>query len=320
MYTMDSIHTMDEIPTTDGIRTANQLLYRLAALLVLSAVLVSSACREPDAPASTGTDGDLRAAQPDTVETQTGTWTQVWGDEFDTPDLDTTKWTHETGGHGWGNQELQYYTDRPENSRVEDGRLVIEARREAYEGREYTSARLNSTETWANGRFEIRAKLPPGRGTWPALWMLAEEESYGDAYWPDNGEIDIMEHVGYNPGVVYAYVHTDAYNHIDNTQRGDSISVPTAVDDFHVYALEWTRKEIRAYVNDTHYFTFPNERRTSDAANYRQWPFDRPFFLLMNIAVGGTWGGRRGVDADVFPRQMEIDYVRVYQRNGDSES
>ena len=242
------------------------------------------------------------------------TWTQVWGDEFGYEGQpDSAKWSFDTGGDGWGNEEEQYYTDRRANARVNGEHLVIETRREAFEGRAYTSARLNSRETWTYGRFEVRARLPGGRGTWPALWMLAAQDVYGEAYWPDNGEIDIMEHVGYDPGVVHATVHTEAYNHAQGTQRGASKQLAEATTDFNVYAVEWTPEEIRAFVNGTEYFSFANERRTRSSATYREWPFDQPFFLLMNIAVGGTWGGAEGINADAFPQTMAVDYVRVYQ-------
>ncbi len=247
-------------------------------------------------------------------------WELVWADEFDYEGLpDATRWSYDVGGHGWGNQELQYYTERrPENARVEDGRLVIEARREPWQGRDYTSARLvtRGKGDWTYGRFEVRARLPSGRGTWPAIWMLASGHTYGDSYWPDNGEIDIMEHVGYNPDVVHATVHTRAYHHSIGTQRGAQIHVPTARTDFNVYAVEWTPRAIRAFVNDSLYFTFENERLTNPDAGYAEWPFDHPFHLLLNIAVGGSWGGAQGVDEAIWPQRMEVDYVRVYQPEG----
>lgn len=238
-------------------------------------------------------------------------WVQVWGDEFEDEGLpDSSKWTYETGGHGWGNEERQYYTEaRRKNARVEDGHLVIEAHREAYEGNEYTSARLNSGTSWTYGRFEIRARVPAGRGTWPALWLLASQDTYGDAFWPDNGEIDIMEHVGHTPNVIHSTIHTAAYNHVEGTQRGESIDVPDATSSFHVYALEWTPEEIRSYVDGEQYFSF---RKGSDA-DYETWPFNHDFHLIMNVAVGGTWGGAEGVAPDVWPERMLVDYVRVYQ-------
>lgn len=242
-------------------------------------------------------------------------WQLVWADEFNYTGLpDPAKWKYDTGGHGWGNKELQYYTEaRKENARVENGSLIIEARRDRWKGHEYTSARLVSKGKgdWTYGRFEARAKLPSGKGTWPAIWMLPTNWSYGG--WPSSGEIDIMEHVGYEPNVVHSSVHTKKYNHSIGTHKTAKTTLSTATTEFNVYAVEWTPEEIRGYVNDRHYFTFKNERLTNVDADYRQWPFDQPFHLLLNIAVGGTWGGARGVDRNIWPQRMEIDYVRVYQ-------
>ena len=273
----------------------------------LSLVLVSLVHCGTSAPqAPTGE----RAPQP------SGAWRTVWADEFDGDGLpDPSKWSYETGGHGWGNNELQFYTgSRPENARVQGGVLIVEARREPREGKAYTSARLNSRQGWTYGRIEARAKLPRGRGTWPAIWMLPMRGSYGGGGWPDNGEIDIMEHVGFDPEVVHASVHTRAYNHVDRTQRTARVTVPGAQDEFHVYAVEWTADEIRAYVDDRMYFTFRNERPGNPQADWRQWPFDRDFRILLNVAVGGNWGGQKGVDETIWPQRMEIDYVRVLQR------
>jgi beta-glucanase (GH16 family) len=239
----------------------------------------------------------------------------IWADEFNYDGLpDREKWSYDVGGHGWGNKELQYYTDRrKENARVENGSLIIEARRDHWRGHEYTSARLVSKTKgdWTYGRFEVRAKLPDGRGAWPAIWMLPTDWKYGG--WPNSGEIDIMEQVGYEPQLVHTSVHTKAYHHLISTQKTAKITVENATTEFNVYAVEWTHEEIRGYVNDRHYFTFKNERLTNTAADYRQWPFDQPFHLLLNIAVGGTWGGSRGVDQSIWPQRMQIDYVRVYQ-------
>ena len=241
----------------------------------------------------------------------------VWSDEFDYTGLpDPAKWAYDVGGHGWGNKELQNYTDRrKENARVENGVLVIEARRDGDANNPYTSARLvtKGKGDWTYGRFEIKAKLPSGRGTWPAIWMLPTQRSYGTGYWPDNGEIDIMEHVGYEPDVIHASAHTKAYHHSIGTQKSDKTKVDTARSDFNVYAVEWTPQEIRWYINGRQYFKFNNERLSNQAADHRHWPFDKPFHLLLNIAVGGTWGGKHGVDESIWPQRMEIDYVRVYQ-------
>lgn len=244
-------------------------------------------------------------------------WQLVWSDEFDYSGLpDSTKWGYDIGGGGWGNEELQYYTEgRKENARVEKGRLIIEARRDGLEDNKYTSARLVSKNKgdWTYGRFEARAKLPFGRGTWPAIWMLPSQKSYGDTGWPDNGEIDIMEHVGFDPEVVHGSAHTKAYYHSIGTQKTSKIRVPGACTKFNLYAVEWTPKEIRWYVNGTHFFTFSNERLSQPKFDYRQWPFDKPFHLILNLAVGGGWGGAQGVDDSIWPQRMEIDYVRVYQ-------
>ncbi len=242
----------------------------------------------------------------------------VWSDEFEADGLpDARKWRYETGGSGWGNNELQYYTERdPDNARVENGRLVIEARKEEYQGKAYTSARLRTRGVgdWLYGKIEVEARLPSGRGTWPAIWMLPSQQSYGTTYWPDNGEIDIMEHVGYDPDVVHATVHTRAYYHSIGTQKGAQKTVPTARSDFHVYSIEWEPDSIRAFIDGTPYFTFRNERLTNPDATWQEWPFDKPFHLLLNLAVGGDWGGAQGVDPSIWPQRMEVEYVRVYQK------
>ncbi len=224
---------------------------------------------------------------------------------------DPDRWRYNVGAGLWGNQESQFYTDaRLENARVENGHLIIEAHREPYRGRQYTSARLVSREDWTYGRFEVVAKLPSGRGTWPAIWMLPDLRQYGG--WPRAGEIDIMEHVGHDPDRVHSTVHTAAYNHRIGTHKGASTLVPTARSDFHLYAVEWTPAEIRGFVNDRHYFTFANERLRDPAADETHWPFDHPFHLILNIAVGGSWGGQQGIDRDIWPQRMVIDSVRVY--------
>jgi beta-glucanase (GH16 family) len=259
-------------------------------------------------------DSPDQVASP-TAPTGVEEWRLVWSDEFDSPGLpDSSKWTADVGGSGWGNNELQYYSEaRPENARVEGGLLIVEARREPLGGRAYSSARLKTRTGWMYGRIEVRAKLPRGRGTWPAIWMLPQKGTYAQGGWPDNGEIDIMEHVGFDPEMVHASVHTRAYNHVDRTQRTAQTPVPGAQDDFHVYAVEWTAERIRAFVDGREYFAFANERLSNPQADWRQWPFDREFHILLNLAVGGNWGGQRGVDESIWPQRMEIDYVRVLQ-------
>jgi beta-glucanase (GH16 family) len=234
----------------------------------------------------------------------------VWADDFDTPGApDPSRWRYDVGGGGWGNHELEFYTrNRRENARVEDGHLIIEARRERWEKRDYTSARLvtKGTGDWTYGRVEVRARLPKGRGSWPAIWLLATTP--GRLRWPDDGEIDIMEHVGFDPGIIHGSIHTKRYNHIIGTQKTATVAVADAMDAFHVYTTEWDRQRLRIFVDDREYFSFANEHTGRDT-----WPFDAPFHLLLNIAVGGDWGGKEGVDNAAFPLRMEIDYVHVYQ-------
>ncbi|MEM6782403.1 MAG: glycoside hydrolase family 16 protein [Bacteroidota bacterium] len=253
--------------------------------------------------------------------TQAQDWQLVWADEFDYEGLpDSTKWAYDVGGWGWGNNELQHYTEADlDNARVQDGVLTIEARHEPTEGKDYSSARLltRGKAAWTYGRIEVRAQLPHGLGTWAAIWMLFEDRVHSEQGWPDNGEIDIMEHVGFDPGVVHATVHTKAFNHMHGTHVGDKIDVPAFDEAFHEYAIEWTPTEIRAYVDDEHYFTYANTsaaftEETGQPA-WASWPFDHPHHLILNIAVGGNWGGQQGVDPAVFPQQMRIDYVRVYE-------
>lgn len=243
----------------------------------------------------------------------------VWYDEFDyvgPPNPD--KWNFDIGGGGWGNQELQYYTDRPENAYVDNGVLRISLIRESYSFRHYTSARLTTKDraAWLYGRIEVRAKLPEGLGTWPAIWMLPVNSPYGG--WPHGGEIDIMEHVGYAPNIIHSTIHTNQYNGMIGTQIGNSRQVPTATTAFHVYAVEWTETALDFYVDDTLIFSYPfiiDDFNQLDPSEYwKIWPFDQEFYLILNIAMGGTWGGLMGVDPNFTYTEMLIDYVRVYQR------
>lgn len=237
----------------------------------------------------------------------------IWHDEFDyTGKPDPKLWSYHLGDGcpqlcGWGNNELQYYTDKSENVRVENGRLVIEAHKEQAGNSAYTSARVRSVKEVSPkyGYIEIKAKLPFGRGSWPAIWMLPDSLKYGG--WPKSGEIDIMEHVGYDPGVVHGTVHTEDFNHIKGTQVGKQKTVADFDKAFHVYAINWTEKKITFLIDGIPYHVFENNGSGSDA-----WPFDHPFYLIMNIAVGGGWGGREGVDESIWPQRMEVDYVRVY--------
>ena len=248
----------------------------------------------------------------------------VWSDEFTqegTPDA--MKWTYEEGFRR--NEELQFYTRRPENVRVENGMLVIEARREQYanpgfrstkssdwrksrEHAEYTSASVTTRgiASWRYGRVEVRATLPGGRGMWPAIWMLGTDRRAG---WPACGEIDIMEYVGHDPKTIHGTVHTARYNHVKGTQKGKTLKVSQPDQEFHVYAIEWDKNKIDFFVDGEKYFTFTNEETGKDA-----WPFDEPHYLILNTAVGGSWGGQKGIDETIFPTRYEIDYVRIYQK------
>lgn len=238
----------------------------------------------------------------------------IWSDEFDYEGSpDSSKWTYDigTGSWGWGNNELQFYTDRLENAYVKDGILYIRALKESYEGSEYTSARITTKNIgdWTYGRIQVRARLGSGTatGTWPAIWMLPTDNVYG--VWPASGEIDIMEHVGFDTGTVYGTVHTDSYNHIIGTQDGGEILIDT--DSWHVHEIVWEEEQIAFVVDGFTYHTFNRD----DDATYAEWPFDEQFHLILNMAVGGSWGGVLGVDESSFEGDgqiLEIDYVRVY--------
>ncbi|MGA4643771.1 glycoside hydrolase family 16 protein [Limisphaera sp. 4302-co] len=254
-------------------------------------------------------------------------WKLVWADEFDRPGLpDPTRWNYEEGFVR--NRELQYYTvARTNNARVENGLLIIEAHKERFPNRrhrpdapperwqqsrqfaEYTSASLTTRDraSWTYGRFEIRARVPGGRGTWPAVWMLGTNIT--EVGWPACGEIDILEYVGHEPGIVHANVHTRGYNHVRGNGRGARLRVPDAETNFHTYALEWTPERLDFFVDDRKFFTLENDGTGADS-----WPFDAPQYLILNLAIGGAWGGQQGVDDSIFPCRFEIDYVRVYQR------
>ncbi len=240
----------------------------------------------------------------------TDIWKLVWSEEFNYNGLpDSTKWSYDVGGHGWGNNELQYYTLASiANAEVNKGSLKIKVLHQPMGNREYTSARLitKGKADFTYGKIEIRAKLPAGRGLWPALWMLGS--NIGTIRWPDCGEIDIMEHVGFEKDSVFGTVHTKAYNHIKGTQKGKKIFIANPYDSFQRYSIEWTPKRMDFFVNNTLYNHFPNEHKTID-----EWPFDSPFFLILNVAVGGNLGGKQGIDSSIFPASMEVDYIRVYK-------
>lgn len=239
----------------------------------------------------------------------------IWSDEFNYSGLpDTTKWGYDLGDGcpgncGWGNNEWQYYTaNRLENARVEDGHLIIEARKEKMGTKDYTSSRMVSRHKgdWTFGRIAVRAKLPKGLGVWPAIWMLPTDWVYGG--WPNSGEIDIMENVGYMPDSLFGSVHTERFNHILRTQTTKGVFSPTLSSQFHEYSIEWNAEKIDFFFDGKQYLTFRNRHEGSGA-----WPFDQKFHLLLNIAVGGNWGGAKGVNTLIWPQRMLVDYVRVYR-------
>jgi beta-glucanase (GH16 family) len=236
-------------------------------------------------------------------------WKLTWSDEFNYTGLpDSTKWSYDVGGNGWGNNELEYYTNAsPENASVSNGTLKIKAIHENKDNREYTSARLvtKGKKEFTYGKIEIRAKLPPGRGLWPAIWMLGADA--GKVGWPLCGEIDIMEHVGFEKDSVFGTIHTKAYNHIIGTQKSKKAYIDNPYGQFHLFSIEWTPEKIDFFLDNKLYNHFENEHKT-----IAEWPFDSPFFLIINMAVGGGLGGKMGVDNSVFPAILEVDYVRVY--------
>jgi len=232
-----------------------------------------------------------------------------FADEFRGTRVDPRVWRFDASrnAEGWANHEKQYYDAR--NARVANGTLVIEARRERPRGadsggQDYTSAKLVSREALGYGTYEIRAKLPCARGTWPAVWMLPATGN-----WPAMGEIDIMEMVGWDATVVHATVHSEAYNHVRGTQRGAQVTVPTACTAFHRYQLEWRSDAILIGVDGRAYMRVANDRPGGAAA----WPFDRPFQMILNLAMGGDWGGTRGIDDAALPQRMTVDYVRYWR-------
>lgn len=239
----------------------------------------------------------------------------VWQDDFDyTGAPDSTRWGYDLGDGcpnscGWGNNEAEFYTKDLKNARVENGTLIIEARKESLGIKTFTSSRLVTKlkGDWKYGRIEVRAKLPRGKGTWPAIWMLSTDWKYGG--WPASGEIDIMEHVGFDPGVIHGTLHSKKYNHVMQTQQEGKTLIPDCQDAFHVYAVDWAQNQIDFLVDNKIYYSV--KRNPND--DFTGWPFDQRFHLILNIAVGGNWGGMQGIDPDIWPQQMVVDYVRVYQ-------
>lgn len=250
----------------------------------------------------------------------TGEYRLVWSDEFDDEPADgqpwaepSDSWIFETGGTGWGNDEEQYYVDKSYDgktvSKVKDGCLILTAYKldRPLDGKKYISARMTTKRSWTYGKMEMRAKLPAGRGTWPAFWMLPAARTSDNLL---DGEIDIMEYVGCEPDIVWFSLH----NKKDRTDEGKnlltmSLKLESPETEWHTYGVEWTAEYIQAYVDGIPYYTFRND----GSGDPKSWPFDKPFNIKLNIAVGGSWGGYMGVDDSIFPTEYIIDYVRVYQ-------
>lgn len=242
-------------------------------------------------------------------------WSLVWSDEFDGKSIDTNKWTFDIGNWGWGNQELQYYTDnREENLRLEDGTLIIEAHKNDM-NEKWTSARLTTRgkQTFLYGKIEFKAMVPPNKGNWSAGWTLGD--NYVDELsWPYCGEIDILESVGYEMdnangnGIAHASVHCGAYYFKLGNQPTSTIKVENMNDEWHTYALEWDTESIKMFVDGFEYFSY------GDTSTELAWPFDKPQNIILNLAMGGGWGGAMGMDTTITNQKMKIEYVRVYER------
>lgn len=240
-------------------------------------------------------------------------WKMVWNDEFNYYGLpDSTKWNYDTAGnvYGWGNKEKQWYNARNlNNTFVNNGTLKIIAHKEQINNKKYSSGRITTKGKgeWLYGKIEVRAKLPKGNGTWPAIWMLPVDDFYGK--WPKSGEIDILEHVGFSPDSVFTTIHTELHNHLKKTQKGCKIYLPTATTKFHIYELEWSDSMCKVYIDRRLVFTYQNNNNGSI-----YWPFDKKFYLILNLAIGGGLGGKKGIDDSLFPHVFEIDYVRIYKK------
>jgi len=262
--------------------------------------------------------GSFLPVSPTAFASNPAVWSLAWSDEFDGPSgsaVDSSKWSFDIGGNGWGNNELETYTDRTVNAHVEGGLLVIKALKETFTGtdgitRNYTSARLLTKNkfTQAYGRFEARIKIPYGQGIWPAFWMLGD--NIGTVGWPTCGEIDIMENIGKEPSIVHGTFHGPGYSGAQGISA--AYALPNGQkfsDDFHTFAVEWEPNVVRFYVDGLLYKT----RTPADLPAGKSWVFDHPFFIILNVAVGGGFPGNPDATT-VFPQQMLVDYVRVYQR------
>jgi beta-glucanase (GH16 family) len=244
------------------------------------------------------------------IKGQPPQWKLLWHDEFNYFGLpDSSKWNYEVGYVR--NDELQYYTkERKRNCRVKRGNLIIECRKENYKDYKFTSACINNKNkcNFLYGKVEIRAKIPASRGTLAALWMLPNKMEYGD--WLKSGEIDLVERVGHDPENLHFTIHTEAFNEFARTKQGKIIQIGEKQSraSFHIYSMEWYPDKLVFLLDEQKVFQFDKQ-----ADDYRKWPFDKPFYLIMNLAVGGPWGGRQGIDEYALPQKLLIDYVRIYE-------
>ncbi len=234
----------------------------------------------------------------------------IWSDEFNyVGKPDPKKWHYDLGDHGWGNNELQKYTDEIENAFVNGESLSITAKKERSGEGKYTSARLTSAQSFQYGKIEVCAKLPKGNGSWPAIWLLPTAIKNGKS-WPLCGEIDVMEHVGKDQDRIHVSLHTGLYNHRMHTQMTHFELVNNVSDDYHVYGIEWTPKGIDFFI-DQQLFAGFEKGAEGRAIDEEGWPFDQAFYIILNLAVGGFWGGE--VDDTLLPQEMTVKYVRVYE-------
>lgn len=286
------------------------MTFRITSIAAGLLVLFAAGCTAENQ-ASDMDLGQTSNQSADAADVQLEGFTLVWQDEFEGEEINPENWTFDLGGGGWGNHELQTYTNNPENARIEDGRLIIEAIKNETGPRTYTSARLKTQglQTFGYGRIEARLMLPSGQGVWSAFWMLGED--FPTRGWPQCGEIDIMENIGRNANI-YGTLHGPGYSGGGGV-GGSFIDADFDPSEFHVYAVEWTPNEIRWYVDDINY----NLIRSTDVPG--MWVYDHPFFIILNVAVGGDWPGTPNESTE-FPQQMVVDYVRVYEFAGGVEA
>ncbi len=236
----------------------------------------------------------------------------VWKDDFDkSSNLDLNKWEFSVGGNGWGNGELQFYTEnRKKNIQIINNQLVIRSIFEKYQNKNFTSAKIISKTSWKYGKIRVRAKLPLAKGTWPAIWMLPA--SYNGTNWPNCGEIDICEHYGHTIGEFLFSMHSYKYNYFKNNKFHKAINLIDIVNQFNIFEIEWDENYILFKINNETYYSACKSE--CEYKNNNEWPFDQEFRLIINLAVGGFEAGKYGIDVEKWPQEFIIDYVRIYQK------